>query len=81
MSHDDLYRHVDALRAELESLPEGHEARARLGAIADKIEDDLDDDDDIADRVRDAIDRFEVDHPQATAILARVLDVLSGAGI
>lgn len=61
---------------------EGREMLAHLNADIRKFIDPAEEDDDtIFDRIRDAIDRFEVEYPAITAALSQILNTLSNAGI
>ena len=61
---------------------EGREMLAHLNADIRKFIDPTEEDDDtIFDRIRDAIDRFEVEYPAITAALSQILNTLSNAGI
>ena len=73
--HDELER--------TESLDEkGREMLVHLDADIKKFIDPAEEDDDtIFERIQDAIDRFEVEHPVITAALSQILNSLSNAGI
>lgn len=76
------------LRAELDKLgPQDEAVRARLNGLLADIErrvsdaEDGKDDDSLAADVREAIEKFEVEHPRATAILNDIMLALSNMGI
>lgn len=61
---------------------EGREMLVHLNADIRKYIDPAEDDDEtIFNRIQDAIDRFEVEHPVITAALSQILNSLSNAGI
>jgi hypothetical protein len=45
------------------------------------LDPDEDDDESLLERLQDAIDHFEVEHPTITAALSQMLNTLSNAGI
>ena len=73
--HDELDR--------TEALDEkGREMLIHLDADIKKFIDPAEEDDEtIFERIQEAIDRFEVEHPAITAALSQVLNTLSNAGI
>ena len=61
---------------------EGREMLIHLNADIQKFIDPAEEDDDtIFERIRDAVDHFEVEHPVITAALSQILNTLSNAGI
>ena len=73
--HDELER--------TEALDEkGREMLIHLDADIKKFIDPAEEDDEtIFERIQDAIDHFEVEHPVVTAALSQILNTLSNAGI
>lgn len=73
--HDELER-TDSLDEE------GREMLIHLDADIKKFIDPAEEDDDtIFERIQDAVDHFEVEHPVITAALSQILNTLSNAGI
>jgi len=78
---------LDRLRREIETLPESQSsARAHLTEIVGDIEASLakgkgDGDTGLADKIRRAIEEFEVEHPRATVILNDISNKLASMGI
>lgn len=61
---------------------EGREMLIHLNADIQKFIDPAEEDDDtIFERIQDAVDHFEVEHPVITAALSQILNTLSNAGI
>lgn len=88
MTDDHLRDALAALKAEVEAgsaTDPGH--RARMEALCAQLELELDQDTDaertraFAETVQDAIRRYEVEHPQLTAVLSRILRTLESMGI
>ena len=86
MPDQNLRELLEKLHNELErthSIDE--EGREMLGHINTDIQKFLDpseeDDDTLFDRIQDAIDHFEVDHPAITSALSQILNALNSAGI
>lgn len=86
----DLSESLARLKAEVEaasSLPPGERARleALLGQALRSAEGERDGDDDdedsLADRLRELTKRFEEEHPNLTLAIGAVADALSRAGI
>lgn len=78
---------LDELHATLEDAPEvGEEGRAALRKAAAEIRDalecpDAERSESLTDQLQDAVERFEVAHPQLTQIVGRIADALSDLGI
>jgi hypothetical protein len=88
MTHDELRDLVRQLHAEIDALrPEDGQARERLDQLVGDIEQRLEGEvnaahqEPLADRVQDAIEEFERDHPRATGILNHIMMTLSNMGI
>lgn len=88
MSQDQLRDTLDALRAETARLGAGDaEARARVEALLAELETELENPDTAAladgfgDTVQTLVTRYEVEHPNLTAVLGRVLRALESMGI
>ena len=87
MKNESLHESLEELRAEIHrTQPEGV-ARERLDALVADIERRLDEPDNaehhasLIDQLKDSIDEFKLEHPQATSILNRIMVSLAGAGI
>jgi len=60
----------------------GREMLSHINADIKKFLDPSEEDDDtLFDRIQDAIDLFEVDHPAITSALSQILNTLNNAGI
>lgn len=88
MSTEDLQSLIARLRSEIESLgPGDHEARERLNGLVSDLEHRLDhprednQDEDLMHGLKDAIERFEVEHPRATGIVNDIMVMLGNLGI
>jgi hypothetical protein len=77
---------LEQLHAELEQTQsldeEGREMLVHLDEDIRKFIDPKEEDDEtVFERIQDAIDHFEVEHPVITAALSQILNSLSNAGI
>jgi len=89
MSNSELHSLIRQLKSEIARLgPADGEARARLQALVAEVEerivstqDDDGSDEDLIERLREAVERFEVEHPRATGILNNIMVTLGGMGI
>lgn len=85
--NDQKFRELlDQLHNELEQTEsvdeEGREMLIHLNKDIRRFIDPAEDDDEtIFERIQDAIDHFEVEHPAITAALSQMLNALSNAGI
>ena len=88
MSRAELERALEKLRSELAALdPAAADARQRLAALVDEIEQALGgletaaDHASILERLKHQVEVFEVEHPRVTNILNDILVTLSNMGI
>lgn len=85
MSENDLHALIGQLKSEIAQLgPEDHDTRARLESLVTEVEQRIeasDGDDALIERLRDAVERFEVEHPRATGILNNIMVTLGNIGI
>jgi hypothetical protein len=87
MTSEDLRALIDDLHQEIDALPTDADARARLSDLASRLEEKLgaeeeeEDHPDLGDRISEAIQSWEADHPKATALLNRISTLLSGSGV
>ncbi len=88
MSNEDLPQLIESLKAEIARLDPGdHEARARLEALVADIERRIDASDDsmahedLMESLREAVERFEVEHPRTTGIINNIMVMLGSMGI
>lgn len=94
MSDSDLHTLIGQLKAEISRLgPGDEEARVRLQALVTDVEqrlgaveqDDTDaadeGDEDLMERLRETVERFEVEHPRTTGILNNIMVTLGSMGI
>ncbi len=87
MDEQELQRHVTALRSELDRLPESSPGRDKLLALVARLEDQLDPatpstpEETLLAGINQAATEFEVEHPQASALLQRIVHTLSAMGI
>ena len=88
MGEHDLQDKLQQLRAEIDKVAvDDSEARDRMNALLGEVEKTLDSesaeevDDNLVQNLREAVSRFEADHPRATAILNDIMVTLSNMGI
>ena len=89
MNNSDLHSLIGQLKSEISRLgPGDDEARARLQSLVAEVEervvsaqDDDGSDEDLIERLREAVERFEVEHPRATGILNNLMVTLGSMGI
>lgn len=88
MSEHDLQHLLEQLRGELDALEQGDgAANERLHALCSRLEHRLanphedNEDEELMNTVRDALTRYEVEHPRLTEILNRVMLTLGSMGI
>ena len=87
MSHDALKKKLNQLQEQMaDGEPLDAQERATLDDVLVQIEalleaEDNDDDDSLAERVREAGLQFEESHPNLTAAIGAVADTLSRLGI
>lgn len=86
MESERLRETLNELRAELADSDTGDaETRARVQAAADELEAWLERAEEpeggLRDRMREAVTRFEEEHPTLSATVQRVVDALSDLGI
>ena len=86
MSDRKLTKLLEQLHDELEKTQSvDEEGREMLVHLNDDIRKYIDpseeDDETVFERIQDAIDHFEVEHPVITAALSQILNTLSNAGI
>lgn len=78
---------IQALRDEIRSLNTDEERKHSLNALADKIEQQLDDSPSntknlgLTETLEETISEFEVEHPALTSIINRILVTLGNMGI
>ncbi len=86
MTDQKLRELLEQLHNELEHMESvderGREILSRISADIQKFLDPAQENPEtLLDRLQDAIDHFEVDHPAITAALSQILNSLSNAGI
>lgn len=90
MENSELRDTLEKLHRELEQAENlDDDSRERLQHLEVHIQAVLDreesssteEDDSLGDRLNDAIQEYEVTHPDLTTVLRHVMDILSGAGI
>jgi hypothetical protein len=88
MRDSELHELIGQLKSEIARLgPEDDEARARLRALVAEVEQRIDPaeedtaDEDLMERLRETVERFEVEHPRATGILNNIMVTLGSMGI
>ena len=87
MSQDELRAALAALEAEIEHGGDDADHRERVEQLRARLQLEIEQDRDaertgeLADTVRDAIRRYEVEHPTFTAVLSRILRALESMGI
>ena len=88
MTDKDIYRDLERLKEEInKSISPDSPTRDSLIALVNdvekRVEEPLDEDqkDNVMENIREAISRFETEHPRATAILNDIMVTLSNMGI
>ncbi|MEM1433066.1 MAG: DUF4404 family protein [Pseudomonadota bacterium] len=88
MSVQELTRLAEALQYELESADlSDAEARNHLQGLHDELEHRLthpredNQDEELIDRLREAVERFEAAHPRATGVISQIIHTLGNLGI
>ncbi|NNM01561.1 MAG: DUF4404 family protein [Gammaproteobacteria bacterium] len=88
MSKEELQKSLSALHAQVEKLDAGDpDVKARVEALVGDIERQIESPDDtehaggVISRLQSAIEHFEVEHPQLTGVLNRIMMTLSDMGI
>lgn len=87
MNEQELQHTLSALRAELDQLPASAPGRPRMLELLARIEAELASsstsppEDSLLDGIHQAATEFEVEHPQASALLQRIVQTLSNMGI
>jgi hypothetical protein len=92
MSDSELHPPLGQLKSEIARLgPQDDAARARLRALVAEVEQRIDPveeddagedlDEDLMERLRETVERFEVEHPRATGILNNIMVTLGSMGI
>ena len=87
MSKEQLYKDLDSLLEEVDSMPLEAADRQRLHGLISDIERHIDTAEDeeenfeVVDTVEELVARLEADHPSFTGILRRVLNALGSMGV
>jgi hypothetical protein len=87
MAEKEISEALFKLREEVEKLELSHpELKNRLEALLEKLEHRFEAGSDghhlqLVDEVKEVVERFEVEHPTATAVVAEFLQVLSNIGV
>lgn len=88
MTDKDIYKDLERLKKEINrSISPDSETKETLIALINdvekRVEEPLDEnqDDTLLENLKEAISRFEADHPRATAILNDIMVALSNMGI
>lgn len=83
--HDKLHEKIISLKKELEELPVSNStAKEHINELIKEIEslnESTEEKNAAIDKIKSSIDRFETDHPRATAILNDIMVMLSNMGI
>ena len=83
---DKINEKISSLKKELEQIPiDDASTREHINNLISEIENSntssSEDNDFIINKIKSSIDRFETDHPRATAILNDIMVTLSNIGI
>lgn len=88
MTDKDIYKDLERLKEEINNSispdsPTKETLIALINDVEKRVEEPLDEeqDDNLAENIKDAISRFETEHPRATAILNDIMITLSNMGI
>ncbi|HIF50768.1 MAG TPA: DUF4404 family protein [Thiotrichaceae bacterium] len=83
--HDKLHEKINSLKKELEQLSvSDNTAKEHIDQLIEEIEnlsDATEEKNAAIDKIKSSIDRFEAEHPRATAILNDIMVSLSNMGI
>lgn len=74
---------LDHLKDAIDACDEGADNKDELARLAGEVERRLSDDDDegVVDELREEVTRFEVSHPNLSAVIGRAADALSAIGL
>ena len=88
MNEETLRKQLDQLAQAIDNLDPGVAEKARLQALLDSIEGQLEEDSpagelppNLAEQVDELVTTFEADHPRLTGILSNLMVTLSSMGI
>ena len=87
MSKEQLYKDLDSLLDEVDSIPLDAADRQRLHGLISDIESHIDSNDEesanfeVVDTVEELVTRLEADHPAFTGVLRRVINALGSMGV
>lgn len=88
MTDKDIYKDLEKLKEEINNTisadsPAKETLIALINDVEKRVEEPLDEDQDdtLLENMKDAISRFETEHPRATAILNDIMVTLSNMGI
>ncbi len=88
MSRGELHEPLERLQDEIQKLGEDDEViKGRMQRLVDELErkldssEDSEDEPDLIESLRENVERFEVEHPNLTAVLNRIMVHLSNMGI
>ncbi len=83
--HDKLHEKITSLKKEVEQLPvDNGSTKKHINELIKDIENlngTTEENEDVLDKIKSSIDRFETEHPRATAILNDIMVTLSNMGI
>ena len=74
---------LDHLKDAIDASDEGADNKEELARLAGEVERRLSDDDSegVVDELREEVTRFEVSHPNLSAVIGRAADALSAIGL
>lgn len=74
---------LDHLKDAIDAADEGADNKDELARLAGEVERRLSDDDPegVVDELREEVTRFEVSHPNLSAVIGRAADALSAIGL
>lgn len=83
---DELRHDLDRLRDQIDRVRAGATDEQHLSELLDRVERHLDEDDEheepnLVERLEDAITRYEVEHPELTNVVSRIINTLSASGL
>jgi hypothetical protein len=87
VSKEQLYKDLDSLLDEVDSIPLDAADRQRLHGLISDIESHIDSNEEagadfeVVDTVEELVTRLEADHPAFTGILRRVMNALGSMGV
>lgn len=86
MAQQDLREQLGQLAEEIDQLTIDEQRKVQLQALIERVEQQLETDDDeeprdLRDQLEEAVSQFEAEHPTLTGVMRRILMTLSSMGV